>query len=72
MIINLNGLEYEEEKMLKKAKAKAKKKKHLEHQETLYMDANDQSFGSQKSLNQMARAKAASSPKSGIPFAGAH
>lgn len=64
--------EYEEEKMLKKAKAKAKKKKHLEHQETLYMDANDQSFGSQKSLNQMARAKAASSPKSGIPFAGAH
>ena len=58
--------------MLKKAKAKAKKKKHLEHQETLYMDANDQSFGSQKSLNQMARAKAASSPKSGIPFAGAH
>merc|ERR1712147_105581 len=59
--------EYEEEKMLKKARAKAKKKKQFEHQETVYLDANDQSFGSQKSLSRqhMQGKMTASSPKSG-------
>jgi len=68
--------EYEEMKMFKKAKAKAKKKSKFEHQETVYLDANDQSFGSQKSLSRqhhMQGKMTASSPKSqGIPFAGAH
>jgi len=69
--------EYEEMKMFKKAKAKAKKKSKFEHQETVYLDANDHSFGSQKSLDprqhHMQGKMTASSPKSqGIPFAGAH
>lgn len=62
--------EYEAEQKRKKKKSK---NKLLEHQESVYLDANDASFGPQNSYpgQVQGHAKAASSPKSQIPFAGA-
>merc|ERR1719383_952678 len=60
--------EYEELKAAKKL-MKKKKKNKLEHQDTLYLDATDRSFGSNPNLRGSQKSLHASSPKSSIPFA---
>ena len=69
-VINRPCSEYEELKAAKKL-MKKKKKNKLEHQDTLYLDATDRSFGSNPNLRGSQKSLHASSPKSSIPFAGA-